>query len=186
MGGPSKDPIRCANRCRKEKTSRWIDAKEKTQVDGYFPGDAGKKRNPSRVSVIVKRVGLTSWLCNHLVHFYECLCRGSTCCLRYPFLGTFCIPNPFSCLLIPIITLQVPFTGFNPYSFIFTGIKSCYRCAFSASGQGAITIRGGRAQAGLWLLQLAIIPFLSFFIAVASTSTFNALLLMRELTMAHY
>jgi hypothetical protein len=52
MGGPSKDPIRCANQCRKENT----------QVEGYVPGDAGKKRNPSRVSVIVKCVGLTSWL----------------------------------------------------------------------------------------------------------------------------
>jgi hypothetical protein len=52
MGGPSSDPIRCANQSKKEKT----------QVEGYVPREARKKRNPSRVSVIVKHVGLTSWL----------------------------------------------------------------------------------------------------------------------------
>jgi hypothetical protein len=48
-----------------------------------------------------------------------------------------------------------------------------YNCAFSASGQGAITIRGGRAQAGLWAYG-GLYHFLAYFhiiyIATASTS----------------
>jgi hypothetical protein len=51
IGGPSKDPITHANQCRKEKT----------RVEGYVLGDARKKRNSSRVSVIVTRVGIISW-----------------------------------------------------------------------------------------------------------------------------
>jgi hypothetical protein len=34
----------------------------KDPIEGYIPREAGKKRNPSRESVIVKCVGLTSWL----------------------------------------------------------------------------------------------------------------------------
>jgi hypothetical protein len=36
MGGPSKDPIRCANQCRKEKT----------QVEGYVPRRCRKEKKP--------------------------------------------------------------------------------------------------------------------------------------------
>jgi hypothetical protein len=52
MGESSSNPIRCANQ----------NMKEKTQVEGYVPRGSKKEKNPSRVSVIVKRVGLTSWL----------------------------------------------------------------------------------------------------------------------------
>jgi hypothetical protein len=45
--------------------------------------------------------------------------EGALACLRYPFLGgTFCI-KPLNFLLIPSYYLQVPFTGFKLYSFIF-------------------------------------------------------------------
>ena len=36
--------------------------KEKTQVEGYVPRETMKDKNPSRVSVIVVHVGITSWL----------------------------------------------------------------------------------------------------------------------------
>jgi hypothetical protein len=36
--------------------------KEKIQVEGYVPREAMKEKNPSRVSVIVVCVELTSWL----------------------------------------------------------------------------------------------------------------------------
>jgi hypothetical protein len=36
--------------------------KEKTQVEGYIPREERMKRNPLSVSVIMKRVGLTSWI----------------------------------------------------------------------------------------------------------------------------
>jgi hypothetical protein len=52
MGGPSSDPIGCANK----------NSERKTQVEGYVLGETLKENNPSRVSVIVGRVGLTSWL----------------------------------------------------------------------------------------------------------------------------
>jgi hypothetical protein len=39
--------------------------------------------------------------------------EGALACLRYPFLGTFCIPNPLIFLLIPNYHLQVPFIRFQ-------------------------------------------------------------------------
>jgi hypothetical protein len=52
MGGPSSDPIRCANQ----------NNERKDPSRGICPGEAVKEKNPSRVSVIVVHVGLTSWL----------------------------------------------------------------------------------------------------------------------------
>jgi hypothetical protein len=40
-----------------------------TQVEGYIPGEAVKENNPSRVSVIMVCVGLTSWLMVSLCPF---------------------------------------------------------------------------------------------------------------------
>ena len=36
--------------------------KEKTQGEGYVLGETMKEKNPSRVSVIVVCIGVTSWL----------------------------------------------------------------------------------------------------------------------------
>jgi hypothetical protein len=52
MGGPSLDPIRCANQ----------NSERKDPSRGICPGGSRKEKNPSRISVIVVRVGLTSWL----------------------------------------------------------------------------------------------------------------------------
>jgi hypothetical protein len=52
MGGPSSNPIRCANQ----------NNERKDPSRGICPGETVKEKNPSRVSVIVVRVGLTSWL----------------------------------------------------------------------------------------------------------------------------
>jgi hypothetical protein len=143
---------RCANQCRKEKT----------QVEGNFLGDVGKKRNPSKSKCDSETCWAYFVARNHLVHFYYFLCRGRNFCLRYHFLRMFCIPNPFSCLLIPIYYFASLIYRLQAlFYFIFVGLKYCYRCAFSASGKGEITIRGGRVQFGLWILQLAIIPYLS-------------------------
>jgi hypothetical protein len=101
----------------------------------------------------------------YLVHFHECLCRGSACCLRYPFLGTFCIPNPFSCLLIFIYYLQVPFAGFKHYSFIFlAGIKSCIDVHSVHQDKGRLPLEGVELKLALGFYSWPfIIPFfLSF------------------------
>jgi hypothetical protein len=52
MGGPSSNLLGVPTKI----------VKENTQVEGYVPGETMKEKNPSRVSVIVVCVGLTSWL----------------------------------------------------------------------------------------------------------------------------
>ena len=52
MGGPSSNHIRCANR----------NNERKDPSRGICLGGNKKENNPSRVSVIVVRVGVTSWL----------------------------------------------------------------------------------------------------------------------------
>jgi hypothetical protein len=52
MGGPSSDPIRCVNQ----------NSQKKYPSRGICPRGSRKEKNPSRVSVIVVRIGVTSWL----------------------------------------------------------------------------------------------------------------------------
>jgi hypothetical protein len=52
MGGPSLDPIKYANQ----------NSERKDPSRGRCPEGSGKEKNPSRVSVMVVCVGLTSWL----------------------------------------------------------------------------------------------------------------------------
>jgi hypothetical protein len=52
MGGPSSDLLGVPTKT----------VKEKTQVEGYVPRQTMKEKNYLRVSMIVVRVGLTSWL----------------------------------------------------------------------------------------------------------------------------
>jgi hypothetical protein len=51
MGGPSSNPIRCANQNNERKDPSRV----------ICPMGSRKENNPSRVSVIVVHVGLTSW-----------------------------------------------------------------------------------------------------------------------------
>ena len=52
MGGPSSNPIRCANQNNERK-----DPGRRIGLEGN-----NERKNPSRVSVIVVHVGITSWL----------------------------------------------------------------------------------------------------------------------------
>jgi hypothetical protein len=57
--------------------------------------------------------------------------------LEIPFPWYFFLFEPLNCILIPILYFASPFTSFKLLFFHFlTGLKSCYKCAFDASGQG--------------------------------------------------
>jgi hypothetical protein len=61
--------------------------------------------------------------------------------------------EPLNFLSIPIHYFSSPLYRFLDLFFHFlTRIKSYYRCAFCASRHGVISIRGGIAQDGPWLL----------------------------------
>ena len=65
MGGPSSGSIRCANQNneRKDPSREYVlgeVVKEKTQAEEYVLGEVVKEMNPSRVSVIVIWISVTS------------------------------------------------------------------------------------------------------------------------------
>jgi hypothetical protein len=66
--------------------------------------------------------------------------------LEVPFPRYFLHFESLNCLLFPIHYFASPLYRFQDLLFhFFTRIKSSYKCVFSASGPGEITIRGGRA-----------------------------------------
>jgi hypothetical protein len=79
--------------------------------------------------------------------------EGALACLRYPFLGTFCIPNP---LIFPFDThLSFSSPLYKVSSFIpsfFYWAIILYNLVHSYIWTREITIRGGRAQVGLRIL----------------------------------
>jgi hypothetical protein len=73
--------------------------------------------------------------------------------LKIPFPQYLLHSEPIGFLLIPIHFFASPVYSFQSLFFhFFTGLKSFYECAFNASGQGVITIRGGRDKVGPWIL----------------------------------
>jgi hypothetical protein len=104
MGGLSLDPIRCANQRRKEKK----------QVEGCVLTEVEKKINPSRVSVIVKHLGLTSWIMESF----------GVLSLELHVSRSHVLPKCLIYLLsFPFIDLDVPFVRSQAISFISSRLE---------------------------------------------------------------
>ena len=153
--------------------------KEKTQVEGYVLRETVKENNPSRVSVIVVCVGLTSWPMVSLSPFRWVPLWRVCLLLSYHFLSIAFFQTPLSSFYLSSYHIcKSPFIRFQAIASLL-GTRTNVEW---------VDLKFGLA------FESPLLSFFSFFSIILlffsqqlqSTSRPSAPLLMREWTMTHY